>query len=178
LTLGFHGNYDSFYGNRMAGPVMGSRSTADPPAASLETHLGYWLRLVSNEVSGAFARALQKRQISVAEWVAMNQLESRAGLTSARLAAAMGMTRGAVSKIVEKLETKKLVSRTTSPVDSRFQLLSLTGQARRILPSLTEIADSNDRCFFAALGPDEQASLRQLLRRLAEAHRITHLPVD
>ncbi len=162
----------------MTEPMMGSRSAADPPAAALEAHIGYWLRLVSNEVSGAFARALQQRHISVAEWVAMNQLGTSAGVTPARLAAAMGMTRGAVSKVLEKLKTKKLVSRTRSPVDSRVQLLSLTEQARRILPRLTEIADSNDRHFFAALGPDEQASLRHLLRRLAEAHRIMHIPVD
>jgi DNA-binding MarR family transcriptional regulator len=157
---------------------MKSRSVVGPPASTLETHLGYWLRLVSNEVSGAFARALQERQISVAEWVAMNQLATRTGLTSVMLAATMGMTRGAVSKVLEKLETKKLVSRTTSPLDSRIQLLSLTEQARRILPSLTELADSNDRHFFAALDHDEQASLRQLLRRLAEAHRIARIPVD
>lgn len=157
---------------------MRNRSAADPPASTLETHLGYWLRLVSNEVSGAFARALQERQISVAEWVAMNQLAIRTGLTSTTLAATMGMTRGAVSKVLEKLETKKLVSRTASPLDSRIQLLCLTEQARRILPSLTELADSNDRHFFAALDLDEQASLRQLLRRLAEAHRIARIPVD
>jgi DNA-binding MarR family transcriptional regulator len=144
----------------------------------LETHLGYWLRLVSSEVSGAFARALQEREISVAEWVALNQLAIRSALTPARLAAAMGMTRGAVSKVLAKLEIKKLISRTTSPLDNRVQLLSLTRAARRILPGLTELADSNDRHFFAALGPEDQALFRQLLRRLAEAHRITRIPVD
>lgn len=35
--------------------------------AGLERHLGYWLRRVSNQVSGAFARALQERGLSVAE---------------------------------------------------------------------------------------------------------------
>jgi DNA-binding MarR family transcriptional regulator len=153
-------------------------AAAGPPAATLETHLGYWLRLVSNEVSGAFARALQERQVSVAEWVALNQLTAGAGLTPGRLAAAMGMTRGAVSKVLDKLEHKRLVARTTSPLDSRVHLLSVTARARRILPSLTEIADGNDRHFFAALAPNEQASLRQLLRKLAEAHGITRIPVD
>jgi DNA-binding MarR family transcriptional regulator len=153
-------------------------ATVGLPAASLEAHLGYWLRLVSNEVSSAFARALQERQVSVAEWVALNQLTGRAGVTPAALAAAMGMTRGAVSKVLDKLESKKLITRTTSPLDSRVHLLSPTAQARRILPGLTEIADSNDRRFFTALAPNEQASLRQLLRRLADAHGITRIPVD
>ena len=46
--------------------------------AGLETHLGYWLRRVSNHVSGAFARALQQRNVSVAEWVVLVEIEQRA----------------------------------------------------------------------------------------------------
>ena len=151
---------------------------ADRPASALEGHLGYWLRLVSNEVSRAFERALQQLDISVAEWVAMNQLAAEPGLTPARLAAAMGMTRGAISKVLDKLDSKKLVSRSISPLDSRVQLLCLTQRARRALPRLTRIADENDECFFSALDSDEKAALRSLLRKVAGAHRITRIPVE
>lgn len=156
---------------------METDSKSDRPRSTLEAHLGYWLRLVSNEVSHTFERALQKRSISVAEWVAMNQLAVGTGLTPAKLAATMGMTRGAISKVLDKLDSKKLISRSTSPLDSRVQLLSLTQQARRILPQLTSIADGNDMYFFAALDPDEKAALRKLLRKLAVVHQITHVPV-
>jgi DNA-binding MarR family transcriptional regulator len=149
----------------------------DQPTSNLETHLGYWLRLVSNEVSGAFARALQQHHISVAEWVALNQIATWTAPTSARLAVEMGMTRGAVSKILDKLESKNLISRATSQIDSRVQLLTLTGKARRALPSLTNIADSNDKHFFEVLGTDEQALLRRLLRDLAHAHGMRRIPI-
>lgn len=158
-----------------AGPIGGP--TVDRPAASLQAHLGYWLRLVSNEVSHAFERALQERSVSVAEWVAINQLATGT-LTAAKLAAAMGMTRGAISKILGKLDSKKLISRSVSRLDSRVQLLSLTEQAKRILPHLTSIADDNDRYFFDALDSYERDSLRNLLRRLAEIHQITRIPVE
>jgi DNA-binding MarR family transcriptional regulator len=159
-------------------PTPADRTPAREPAAPLEIHLGYWLRLVSNEVSGAFARALQERRISVAEWVALSRIATLAELTPARLAAAMSMTRGAVTKILDKLEAKKLVSRTPSRRDNRVQLLSLTGLGRRILPGLTTIADGNDSHFFAVLSQDEQAALRSLLRKLAEIHRIVRTPVE
>jgi DNA-binding MarR family transcriptional regulator len=161
-----------------SGGAYSGHRAAGQPAAALEAHLGYWLRLVSNEVSSAFERALQKRNISVAEWVAMSQLAAGTELTPAKLAAAMGMTRGAISKVLDKLDAKKLISRSVSPLDSRVQFLSLTAQARRILPQLTCIADDNDRHFFAALGPDQQASLRHLLRKLAEIHQMTRIPVE
>jgi hypothetical protein len=83
-----------------------------------------------------------------------------------------------VSKVLDKLEAKRLASRTTSQLDSRVQLLSLTARARRLLAGFTAIADSNDRHFFAALDADEQASLRTLLRKLAETHQMMRVPVD
>jgi DNA-binding MarR family transcriptional regulator len=148
------------------------------PASALEAHLGYWLRLVSNEVSRAFERALHERDISVAEWVAINQLAAGTGLTPATLAASMGMTRGAVSKVLDKLGSKKLISRALSSLDSRVQLLSLTERARRILPRLTEVADGNDGHFFSALDPEEKTALRNVLRKLAGLHRIARIPLE
>src|ERR1700753_1242674 len=72
----------------------------------LESHLGYWLRRVSNAVSGAFSRALQEKQTSVAEWVLLRELHARGQAAPGELADALGLTRGAVSKIVDKLEAK------------------------------------------------------------------------
>jgi DNA-binding MarR family transcriptional regulator len=144
---------------------------------AMEAHLGYWLRLVSNEVSRAFARALHEQGMSVAEWVAMNQLAAGAELTPAKLAATMGMTRGAISKVLDKLDSKKLISRSISSLDSRVQLLSLTERARRILPRLTSVADGNDSHYFAALDSGEKAALRKLLRKLAGLHQMTRIPV-
>ena len=152
--------------------------SASAPPSALEAHLGYWLRLVSNEVSHAFERALRKRDISVAEWVALNQLATATGLTPATLAAAMGMTRGAISKVLDKLSAKQLISRSVSVLDNRVQLLALTAQGRRMLPQLTHIADGNDELFFAALSADEQAALRNLLRKVARAGQIVRIPVE
>ncbi|HWU76019.1 MAG TPA: MarR family transcriptional regulator [Rhodanobacter sp.] len=144
----------------------------------LESHIGYWLRLVSNQISGAFARALQERQLSVAEWVALNQIQHRADITAIDLADLMGMTRGAISKVLDKLESKNLVRRKASHHDSRVCLLSLTPSGRRSLPDLKDLADNNDRYFFAPLDPEERAMLRSLMEKLAKAHQMCRPPVD
>jgi DNA-binding MarR family transcriptional regulator len=159
-------------------PASKARSRSAKGESPLEVHLGYWLRLISNEVSGAFGHALLVHQMSVAEWVVINHIASQREPIPAKIAAAMGMTRGAVSKNLDKLEARKLVLRTTSPHDNRIQRLSLTAAGQRLLPALTAIADKNDKHFFEALDPDERAALRGLLRKLAEKHRITHTPVD
>src|SRR6185312_10165574 len=94
----------------------------------LEKHTGYWLRLISNQVSGGFARALQGRSVSVAEWVVLNYVRERPEAQPGEVAGALGLTRGAVSKVIDKLEEKKWVARAALPADHRAQLLSLTAQ--------------------------------------------------
>ena len=59
-----------------------------------------------------------------------------------------------------------------------MQLLSLTGEGRRVLPELAEIADQNDRRFFDGLDSGEKATLRRLLGKLVELHQIQNVPID
>ncbi len=96
------------------------------------------------------------------------------GITPGEIAEALGLTRGAVSKIIDKLEAKSWITRSTKPEDSRVQLLSLTRSGTRILPQLAKIADENDRESFAVLDPTESATLRRLLGKLADFHHSTH----
>jgi DNA-binding MarR family transcriptional regulator len=83
-----------------------------------------------------------------------------------------------VTKVLDKLETKDWISRTTSPADGRVQLISPTRTGSRMLPGLTKIADDNDAHFFDALDADEKATLQKLLRKLAAVHELKSTPVD
>lgn len=148
------------------------------PLSNLETHLGYWLRRISNHVSGTFARALQDRQFTVAEWVALRQLYDHSDIASAELATRLGMTRGAISKVLDKLEAKGLIERVTRPEDKRSQRLSLTLQGQRILPELAELADHNDQYFFSCLSTAEQEQLARLMRKISQVHQWNDVPID
>jgi DNA-binding MarR family transcriptional regulator len=150
----------------------------EPRTPDIESHLGYWLRRVSNHVSGAFARALEAKHASVAEWVVVCRVGEQPGITPGEIAETLDLTRGAVSKIVDKLEAKRWIARSTKPEDNRVQLLSLTRSGNRILPHLAKIADENDREFFSVLDPAESATLRRLLGKLVESHRIRSVPTD
>ena len=143
----------------------------EPAPALLETHLGYWIRHVSNHVSTEFARALQARQVSVAEWVALSRIHDRPNITPSELADTLGMTRGAISKVLDKLEAKKWITSQTTPGDQRVQQLSHTADGSAALPALAEIADRNEE-FFSCLTGKEQTQLRAILLKLAAAHEL------
>ena len=157
---------------------MDTTSIHVQPVPELESHLGYWLRRVSNAVSGRFARALQEEQTSVAEWVLLRELYKRGQATPGELAESVGLTRGAVSKIVDKLEAKDWIQTEGREGDSRFRLLSITRPGRRSLPVLAEVADRNDESFFACLDMSEKSVLRGLLIKIAEHNRIHDVPTE
>ena len=145
--------------------------------SGLEDHLGYWLRHVSGHVSGAFARALQARQVSVAEWVALRHIYDHPAITPGELAAAIGLTRGAVSKVLAKLENKQWVSVAAGTGDNRVREVMLTPAGRQVLPELAQIADANDARFFDSLTRDEQDTLKRLLQKLAQIHQWHDMPI-
>ncbi len=157
---------------------MNNAAPSKPDSSTLEAHLGYWLRRVSNHVSVAFAKALQERQVSVAEWVVLSQINERPETRPAELANTIGLTRGAISKILDKLTEKKWITRKTLEADNRGQLLFLTQQGRRILPELKAIADRNDQLCFQGLDAREQATLGLLLRKLTASNDLRDVPIE
>lgn len=158
--------------------IVSVETAARAQPSSLETHLGYWLRKVSNAVSGRFVRSLQARQTSVAEWVLLRHLYDRTEATPGELAETLSMTRGAISKIIDKLQSKQWIRSRVKPEDNRVQLLSLTAAGRRVVPELAEIADHNDNHFFGFLAGKERQVLRNLLIKLADHHQIHDIPVE
>ncbi len=67
------------------------------------------------------------------------------------LAGATGLTRGAISKLIERLVQKDFVSRAEAAGDRRFQDVCLTSAGRILVHKLAALADQNDREFFSQL---------------------------
>ena len=144
--------------------------------SDLTTHIGFWLRMVSNHVSHAFAAKLAGKQVTVAEWSLMRALYAKAPTAPSRLADEMGMTRGAITKLADRLIAKSLVTREASARDGRAQTLALTKRGGDLVPHLAALADRNDAEFFDGLSAQERQTLERLLKSLAERGRMTAIP--
>ena len=148
------------------------------PVSDLETHLGYWLRYVSNHVSQAFARKVEARGVTVAEWVVLRELYDADDAAPARIAERIGMTRGAITKLADRLLAKALIERRDNPQDGRSQLLRLSETGRALVPELARLADRNDAEFFDHLTPDDRARLERILRGVVERRSLRAAPID
>jgi len=157
---------------------MPKTNSADVEVSDLKKHLGFWLRFVSNHVSHAFAQKLQASGVTVAEWVVLREIYGKEAVSPSAVAGRTGLTRGAVSKLVDRLFEKKLVTREESSLDRRFQDVALTPAGKRLIPQLAALADENDSQFFSALAAKEKDSLLEILKKLVQANRLSKIPID
>ncbi len=148
-------------------------------ASALRSHIGYRLRIVSNSVSQSFARKLAAHEVTVAEWVILRQMYSGDDKASPSTVADLtGLTRGAVSKLIDRLLKKGLVTRAEASEDRRFQDIMLTSKANKLVPRLAKVADENDESFFSVLSKSERRSLMTTLVKLTEIHKLNVNPTE
>jgi DNA-binding MarR family transcriptional regulator len=144
----------------------------------LEDHLGYWLRYVSNQVSHAFSLKVATRDVTVAEWVLLRELYDHDAMAPSALADRLGMTRGAISKLADRLLAKALLTRVSGKKDRRYQALALTAEGRALVPELSALADQNDTEFFGHLAPQERATIECLMRDIVRRLGLRTTPID
>ena len=95
-----------------------------------------------------------------------------AGPLDGKTAAALsGMSRAAVSNLVNTLERDGYVSRSPSAEDARAVVLSLTGAGEEALQQAFASHNTRERSWASALEDDERHTLIRLLEKLADAAR-------
>jgi DNA-binding MarR family transcriptional regulator len=149
-----------------------------PKAVSaLDRHLGYWLRYVSNQVSHAFGMKIEEHGVTVAEWVVLRALYDGQAMPST-LAERLGRTRGAISKLADRLVVKGLLARKTGSEDRRAQILALTAEGDALVPTLAALADKNDEEFFGHLAPATQETIGVAMREIVRRRRLKAVPMS
>lgn len=151
--------------------------SSTPPPSPLEAHLGFWLRFVSNHVSTRFQQQLEAKGVTVTEWVALRTLWAGNETSHAELIQALGMTKGAASKVVSRLEEKGLAERQFARGNARDQTLVLTASGRALVPLLAALADANDEHFFGHLGAQERRALMSAMQALVQHHQLKDIPI-
>jgi DNA-binding MarR family transcriptional regulator len=144
----------------------------------LEYHVGYWLRLVSNHVSGAFQRRLAAHGITVAEWVTLRSIHALGACSLSQLAERIGCDASTVSRLVERVLRKGYAARVHSDADRRSVRIELTKTGRTLAPKLGREADANDELHFGHLSKKQRQALLDLMQDLARKHQWTDKPVS
>ncbi len=140
-----------------------------------ERHVGYWMRFVAAHATHALGVELGIHGVTAAEWPVLRDLFDREAQTSTpgELAAHLGISRGAMSKLLARLTAKDLVDVYADDTDGRLHIVVLSAAGKLLVPDLAAAADRSDAAFFGHLKPADRARLLEMLKELAERSGLT-----
>jgi DNA-binding MarR family transcriptional regulator len=95
------------------------------------------------------------------------------GQSQQALARLLGTPPSRLVGLVDTLADRGLIERRRNREDRRLHALHLTPDGERLLHRVRALAKAHDDALCGALSPDERSQLRDLLARIADAHRLT-----
>jgi DNA-binding MarR family transcriptional regulator len=141
--------------------------------------LGWLIRRIQQSIVSEAGKRLAGHGLTHAQWMPLVRLHFNGSCPAAQLAADLGLDAGALTRMLDRLEAKGLVSRERSSSDRRVVMIALTEDGRGLgdrLPAvLSEIFNAHLRGF----SHQEWQTLMGLLQRVlanGEALRPTEPP--
>ena len=149
---------------------MTQRSAAD--CAGLDQDLGWQLGSVFRSYARAASSALAELPGGPRGYQVLSAADAGNAGTQLALATRMGVDRTVMTYLLDDLEAAGLVERQPDPADRRARRIALTSAGATRLAAANEHLRLAEEHILAALPPDERATFRRLLSRVA-AHAAT-----
>ena len=146
------------------------RTSPKTPAGSVQT----WRAMleVHAEIVGQLERGFRARHdLSVSEFDVLINLGPREELRHGELADRVILSRTALTRLIDRLIARGLLTRTASPGDQRAVVISLTDAGRTVRRAAARTNAAVVRAPFAALDPQQLLVLDQTIHRLHDAAR-------
>lgn len=152
--------------------VLTLRTTAQPRLASrpvielgvLNDRLGYFIRRVQVWVFQDFIRRLSSIDLSPAQFSVLVMIGANAGLSQSELAAALGIERARLVRLLHRLERRGLTQRLPSSADGRRHALRLTRTGQTLLARAKVLAGKHEAGLKEKFGIERYRVLLETMR--------------
>ena len=122
-----------------------------------------------------FFQEVERLGLSLSQIKTLQLMSDREPDTIGALAADLGLSLPAVSRAVEQLVVRGMVTRTEDPDDRRSRRLALTAKGRRTIDGLVQLRLAGVKRFVAGLEPEEREALMAGLTPLMERAEMAQL---
>jgi MarR family transcriptional regulator, organic hydroperoxide resistance regulator len=103
------------------------------------------------------------------DWIVLSALAAGPRQTQLSLAQSLGLDKTTMTSLLDRMESRGLITRSTDSHDRRARIPELTGEGRRVQAEVTSARDRVEAGLLGGFSTDEQAQLRGLLTRLTVA---------
>jgi DNA-binding MarR family transcriptional regulator len=133
----------------------------------LDRYVPALINFISNKLSrGASSLYLKTFGVGVTEWRIMSLLAIEGAISVNRIAHVIGFDKGLISRTVQALEKRDIVSTAPDEQDGRRHTISLTPVGLALHDRIIQVALERERRLLADFSPAEIDTLIDLLKRM------------
>lgn len=148
---------------------MVKKSAQHPAVLTLERFLPYRLSILSNRISGVIAETYKdKFALSITEWRIMAVLGEYPGASADEVSLKVQIEKSMISRALQKLLARHLVSRELDESDRRRQNLSLTKTGLEIYQQIVPVSYDYENLLQECFSKEERDVFDSLIDRLYE----------
>ena len=136
----------------------------DVPADALGEAFG----AVARRLRAASMAAFAAYDVTPSQVRAIRVLDAHGGVRSKELAEHLRIAPRSATEVVDALESKGLVSRSTDPTDRRATLVALTDRGRELSEEVRRLRGVESEKLFQRLTGTDRADLARILGKLSE----------
>lgn len=133
----------------------------------LDRYVPAFITFIANKLARSSTALYQKRfGVNVTEWRILSLLVIEPGISASRICLIIGIDKGPVSRTLNVMQARGLITIGADPSDGRTHSISLTPQGLALHDQIIVVALERERRLLACLRKDEQDVLIDLLRRI------------
>jgi MarR family transcriptional regulator, lower aerobic nicotinate degradation pathway regulator len=129
---------------------------------------GYLFRRMQQIAVAIFVEECRDFDLTPVQYAALVAIHTHPGIDATRLSAVIAFDRSTLGNVIERLETKKLIERKSSPDDKRLKLLHMTRSGATLLRDIAPSVDRAQARMLEPLRPVDRRALMTLLAQLVD----------
>ncbi|WP_454711806.1 MarR family winged helix-turn-helix transcriptional regulator [Cupriavidus nantongensis] len=139
---------------------------------------GHLIRRLQQIATTVFLEETAEFDTTPVQYGALAAIRAYPGTDQLRVAQAIGFDRNTISGVVERLETKGLISRETG-TDRRTKLLYLTAEGEALLEQMYASTERAQERMLTGLSKAERKQFVDMLKRVVDANNeVSRVPVS
>jgi DNA-binding MarR family transcriptional regulator len=149
----------------MSKPKQG-KEPAMPKDYQLHSRLGFRLSRLSRMMQGRLEASLAEHGLTRLQWCVLSGVGIEGKTAPSELAAHIGITRPAISKLIKAMISDGLIERRLVEADGRSRQISTTPLGDQKLNDCWSLVETNQEYFLAKLTLADRATLNEFLNTL------------
>ena len=141
-------------------PCAGAANAGSPDLTWLLHRAAQYMRAGLDEAARAHGLS------SARDWIVLSALAAGPRQTQLSLAHSLGLDKTTMTSLLDRMEARGLITRSTDRHDRRARIPELTDEGQRVQREVTSARDRVEADLLGGFTADEQCQLRDLLTRL------------